>query len=129
MIHWATINSTIKLTRATACAINIGVLDKKGAAKVRPARIFVDDSLLLAIGWQKMETTLADLIDAIFVIMGKPDEALRKCLLAMDKWVDMAPGPIQTMLVLVQDTNKLTVAISAPYMCELHDLINTTWRT
>ena len=50
MINRATIDPTIKLTSATACAVNKGVLDKKGVAKVCLARIFVDDSLLLAIG-------------------------------------------------------------------------------
>ena len=39
----------------------------------------------------------------------------------------MVPGPIQMMLGLVLDANKLTVAIPGPYVCELHDLINTTW--
>ena len=110
MIRWATINPTAKLTQATACTINAGVLDKTGATKKRPARIFVNDSLLLAIGFSLMEMALADLIEAIFVIMGKPDAAIRQCLLALDKWVDMVPGPTQTMLGLIHDTNKLTVA-------------------
>jgi len=127
VLHWATVDPTIKLVRATACAINTGVLDEKGVAKVSPARIFVNKSLLLAICWKKMEMALAALIEAIFVIMGESDTALWKCLLAMDKWEDMAPGPIQTMLGLVQDTNKLTVPIPAPIVCELHNLINTTW--
>ena len=50
MIPWATIDPTIKIMQATACAINTGVLDEKEETKKRPARIFVDDSLLLAIG-------------------------------------------------------------------------------
>ena len=74
-----------------------------------------------------MEMALAALIKTIFVIMGKPDAAIRQCPLALDKWVDMVPGPIQTMLGLVLDTNKLTVPIPGPYVCELHNLINTTW--
>ena len=35
MIRWTTINPTIKLTQATACAINTGVLDENGAVKNR----------------------------------------------------------------------------------------------
>ena len=125
MIRWATNNPTIKLTQATACAINTGVMDKNGAATKRPARIFVDNSLLLEIGLRLMEMALASLIEAIFVIMVKPDAAIRQCLLALDKWEDMAPGPIPTMLGLVLDTNKLTVAIPGPYVCEIHNLIDT----
>ena len=74
-----------------------------------------------------MDLALAALIEAIFVIMGKPDTAIRQCPLALDKWVNMVPGPIQTMLGLVLDTNKLTVPIPEPYVCELHNLIGTTW--
>ena len=71
---------------------------------------------------------LAALIEAIFVIMGKTDTAIRQCPLAMDKWVEMVAGPIQTMLGLVHDTNELTVAIPGPCVCELHNLIDKTWQ-
>jgi hypothetical protein len=127
MIRWATIDPTIKLTQATACAINTGVLDKNGATKKWPARIFAENSLLLAIGCRLMEMALASLIEAIFVIMGKPDTAIRQCLLALDKWEDMVPVPIQTMLGLVLDINELAVAIPGPYVCKLHNLIAKTW--
>ena len=127
MIRWATINPTIKLTRVAACAINAGVLDKTGAPKKWPARIFVDDSMLLAIGRHLMDMALAVLIKAIFVIMGKPETTIRRCPLALDKWAEMVPGPTQTMLGLIHDTNKLTVGIPEPYVSELHDLIDATW--
>ena len=61
-----------------------------------------------------MEMALAALIEAIFVIMGKPDAAIRQCPLALDKWVDMVLGPIQTMLGHIHETNKITVAIPGP---------------
>ena len=70
MITWATFDPAIKLTKATTCSINKGVLDKKGVAKNGLARIFVDDSLLLAIGWRLMELALSALVDAIFFVMG-----------------------------------------------------------
>ena len=115
MINWATIDPTVKLMRATACAVNRGILDKKGVAKLFPARIFVDNSLLLEICRRLMQMALTALIEAIFVIMGNPDTAIRQCPLAMDKWVDMVAGPIQTMLGLVINTNELTVKIPGPY--------------
>ena len=49
MINWDTIDPSVKLTKAVACAINQGVLDDEGVARPRQARIFVDDSLLLAV--------------------------------------------------------------------------------
>ncbi len=38
-----------------------------------PARIYVDDTLILALSRGHMEQVLAALIEAIFAIMGKPD--------------------------------------------------------
>ena len=49
MIQWATIDPSVDLTKAVACSINKGVLDEQGVAQPIPARIFVDDSRLLAI--------------------------------------------------------------------------------
>ena len=75
-----------------------------------------------------MEMVLAALIEAIFVVMGEPDTALRQCPLAMDnKWLELVVGPILIMLGLIIDTNKLTVAIPEKYVPELCDLIDTTW--
>jgi hypothetical protein len=59
--------------------------------------------------------------------MGEPDTAIRQCPLALDKWVKMVIGPVQTMLGLNLDTNKLIVAIPSSYVSDVHNLINTTW--
>ena len=86
MINWATIDPSVVLTKAVAsCAINQGVLNNTGVARPRPARIFVDDSLLLAISRWLMMMAFAALIKAIFVVMGEPDTAIRQCPLAQDK--------------------------------------------
>ena len=127
MINWATIDPTIALTRAVACDINQGVLDRKGLAQPLPARIFVDDSFLLAITRWIMMMALAALIEAIFVVMGDPDTAVRQCPLALDKWVEMVVGPVQPSLGLILDTNRLTVAIPCSYVNDVRRIINATW--
>ena len=76
MIHWADIDPLIELTRAVACPINQGFTDNQGVAQPRPARIFVNNSLLLEIGRLLMKMALAALIEAIFVVMGEPDTAI-----------------------------------------------------
>ena len=48
-------------------------------------------------------------------------------LLALDKWVEMVTGPVQTMLGLNLDTNRLTVAILSSYVGDVRDIINITW--
>ena len=62
--------------QAVACSINKGVLDAQGVAQPRPAIIFVDDSLLLAISQLLTKMALAELIEAIYVVLGKPDTAI-----------------------------------------------------
>ena len=74
-----------------------------------------------------MMMALAALIESILVVMGEPDTAIQQCLLALDKWVEMVAGPVQTMLGLNLDTNKLIVAIPCSYVKEIYNLINTTW--
>ena len=127
MINWADIDSLVKLTRAVACAINQGVLDDQGFTRPCPARIFVDNSLLLEVSQMFMMMALAALIEAIFVVMGEPDTAIQQCPLAQDKWVEMVAGPVQTMLGLILDTNRLTVAIPSSYVDNVHAIINATW--
>jgi hypothetical protein len=46
---------------------------------------------------------------------------------SMDKWLKLELGPKQTMLELIIDTNRLTVAISDKYVQEVLDLLNSTW--
>jgi hypothetical protein len=51
-----------------------------------PAHIYIDNALMLAFDIDHMKMVLAARIKAIFVIMGEPDVAVRRCPLAMDKW-------------------------------------------
>jgi hypothetical protein len=45
----------------------------------------------------------------------------------MDKGLELVIGPKQTMLGLIINTNRLTVAIPAKYLQEVLDLLNSTW--
>ncbi len=129
MIGWAEIDPNVKFTPAVTCAI-LGGLPTKIIEEIRlKARIFVDDSLALALYRAHMEMVLAALIEAIFVVMGVPDTALRQCPMAMDKWLELVVGPILIVLGLIINTNKLTVAIPKKYLSELRDLIDMTWPT
>ena len=87
MINWVDIDPSVELIRASACAINQGVLDNKGVTRPLPERIFVDDSLRLAVGKMLMMMALAALIEAIFVVMGELDTDIQQCPLAQDKWM------------------------------------------
>jgi len=123
MIYWAKEDPTTKITQAFPCMINKGILDAR-----LPARIYLDDALLLGLSRRQMELRLAALIEAIFVIMGTPDTTVHQCPLALDKWLEYIVASRQRMLRLIVDTNSLMVGIPPDYVAEVLDLLNTTWQ-
>ena len=127
MLSWEVNDHPPSLTPAMPCAINTGILDEHGNPIPRPARIYVDDALMLALCKLRMELVLAALIEAIFVVMGIPDETVRQCPLALDKWMSLIVRPRQVMLGLLLDTNTLTVGIPDEYIQDVRDLLDSTW--
>jgi hypothetical protein len=129
MISWATLDPDPDLARAIPRSINTGVLDDQGNKVPLPARIYVDDALTLATSKENMEQVLAALIEANFAVMGAPDTSVHQCSLAMDKWEKLHVAPIQTMLGLVIDTNRMTIGVPDDYIQSVHLLINSTWHS
>jgi hypothetical protein len=76
-----------------------------------------------------MEQVLAALIKAIFAVMGTPDTSVCQCSLAMDKWDKLHVAPIQTMLGLIINTNRMTVSVPDDYIQSVCLLIDSTWHT
>jgi hypothetical protein len=116
MLKWEEIDPSAKLTPAFSCTINRGILDDAGKQRDLPARIYVDDALMLALDADHKKMVLAAIIEAIFIVMGELDVAVRQCPLAMDKWLELVIGPKQTMLGLIINTNRLTVTIPPKYL-------------
>ncbi len=129
MISWAPLNQAPDLVKAFPCSINTVVLNDQGMKVPLPARIYIDDALTLATSKESMEQVLAASIKAIFVVMGAPDTSVHQCSLAMDKWEKLQVTPIQTMLGLVIDTNRMTVSVPDDYIQSVCLLINYTWHT
>jgi hypothetical protein len=92
-------------------------------------RIYVDDALPLATSKENIEQVLAVLIEAIFVVMGAPDTSVHQCSLAMDKWKKLQVAPIQTMLGLIINTNRMIVSVPDDYIQGVCLLIDSTWHT
>jgi hypothetical protein len=127
MLKWEEIVPSAELTPAFSCTINHGIMDDAGKCRDLPACIHVDDALMLALDVDHMKMVLAATIEAIFIVMVKPNVKVRQCPLATDKWLELVIGPKQTMLGLIIDTNRLTVAISPKYLHEVLELLNFTW--
>jgi hypothetical protein len=92
MLKWEEIDSSAKLTPAFSCTINCGIMDDAGKRRDLPACIYVDDALMLALNADHMKMVLVATIEAIFIVMGKPDIVVRQCPLAMDKWLELVIG-------------------------------------
>jgi hypothetical protein len=127
MLKWEEIDPSAELTPAVSCTINCGIMDDAGNPINLPSHIYADGALMLALDADHMKMVLAATIEAIFVVMGEPDVAVRQCPLAMDKWLQLEIGPKQTMLGLIIDTNRLIVAIPPKYLQEILKLLNSTW--
>ncbi len=127
MLKWEEIDPSAKLTPAFSCTINCGIMDNARNWIDLPARIYIDNALMLALDTDHMKMVLAATIEAIFIVMGEPEVAVRQCPLATDKWLELVIGPKQTMLGLIIDTNRLTVAIPPEYLQEVLELLNSTW--
>ena len=127
MIGWAELNPNTPITPAVACKINTGIVSSDGVKENLHARIYVDDALLLRHSKLQILMKLAALIEAISVVMGKPDTTVQQCPLAMDKWEELIVGPVQMMLGLVINTYKLTVGIPDTYVCKVLLLLNKSW--
>lgn len=129
MIKWSSDidQDDVPITPAYPCSMNPGVIGEDGHEISRPARIYVDDALMAAIGRERMRQTLAAIIEAIFVVMGDDDVALRQCPLAMDKWEALVVGPRQTVLGLIVDTRTLSVSMPPDYIKDVRSLLDSTW--
>ena len=107
MITWDNLDSSANVFPAFPCNINKGIMDDVGNPIDidLPARIYIVDAIMLSPNADHMKMVLAAMKESIFVVMGEPEEELRQCPLAMDKWRDLVIGPWQTVLGLIIDTN------------------------
>jgi hypothetical protein len=96
MIQWEDLDQTIDIVPAASCKINRGIIDKAGIPISSPAHIYVDNAIMLALNVEHMKMVLATMIKSTFIVMGEPEEDVRQCLLAMDKWKELVIRPQQT---------------------------------
>jgi hypothetical protein len=88
------------------------------------ANIYVNDILSAAAFKEYMLRVLAAIIEAIFLVCGVPDIAIRQCLLLLEKWFKLIVGPRQIVLGLIVNTIKMTVGIPNKYIQQVHNLLN-----
>lgn len=130
MIDWHTdCPEDQKFTRSKSCPINPGIFNADGKMKPLRTKIYVDDALMAAIGVETMKRLLAAVIEAIFVVMGRPDESVRQNHLAMNKWKDTVISSQAVMLGIQVNTRSMTIAVTHEYREQTLALINKTWHS
>jgi hypothetical protein len=123
-LRWAEGNSSeTELVQAFPCAINQGVVDEAGNLLPMRANVYVDDILMAAVFRANILRLLAATIEGIFLVCGRPDISLRQCPLSLEKWNELIVGPIQIVLGLSLDTNKMTVGITDDYIQQVRTLL------
>jgi hypothetical protein len=73
------------------------IMDESGNQIDLPARIYLNDALMLALDADHMKMVLTATIEATSIVMGEPDVAFRQCPLAMDTWLELVIGPCENI--------------------------------
>ena len=122
MLKWEDEDTMVvdDFARAIACPLNHGIPELDGSLE---AYIYIDDIMCSAVGKFNILRLLAATIEAIFVVCGRANIKVRQCSLSIEKWEQLVIGPIQTVLGLTVDTNKLTVAITKKYRDQVRELL------
>ena len=123
MVKWHDKKETI-ICKAHPCDINQGVLDDSGKVKPLEANIYVDDILAAAALKEIIMRLLAATIEAIFLVCGLPDIAVRQCPLSLEKSFELIVGPRQIVLGLLVDTDKMTVSLTDEYIQQVRNLLD-----
>ncbi len=120
MLKWDSPTLHELLVKAYPYKVNQGIL----AGSKLTANIYVDDVLGTAVFKENMIRLLAAIIEAIFMVCGRPDMAICQCPLSLEKWHELIVGPKQIVLGLVADTSKMTFGITDKYLDQVRLLLS-----
>jgi hypothetical protein len=125
MLVWLDNNTLVStLVQSFGCPIDPGIPDQHSPLK---AYIYVDDILASAVGRQNTLQLHAAIIEAIFTVCARTMIEHHQCPLSIDKWEELVIGPIQIILGLTIDTNRMIVEITPEYFQQVLDLLTDTW--
>jgi hypothetical protein len=81
MSKWEEIDPSAKLTPAFSCTIYRGIMDDTRNWIDLPARIYIDNALMLVLYADHMKMVLAATIEAIFIVMGASEVETKTILM------------------------------------------------
>mmetsp|Transcript_29742 Transcript_29742/g.86679 ORF Transcript_29742/g.86679 Transcript_29742/m.86679 type:complete len:873 (-) Transcript_29742:2591-5209(-) len=100
-----------KYCQAKKCSLNRGVIDDKGKVANTPLHTFVDDALMAEIR-DRMMQAMANSIEALEIILGKPDTELRRAALSLEKFFKATCSPKKIQLGLQFNTRDMVIRIT-----------------
>jgi hypothetical protein len=119
---------TPRFTPAIRDALNPGVHDNTGNPVPTPHGIYVDDDIYLDIAdTRRFEQAIAASIEAIFILLGESNTALRQDPISWDKLHDLLVAPTNRILGLVLDLRKLNVSTPPEFISATISLLSSTW--
>ena len=111
---------------AHADEFNKGVLDKDGNPVATPHYTFVDDNHMADIE-RYIRRAIAASIEALFIIVGQPDEAVRKLPLSMDKFYQSMCSFDRVQLGKQVNTRRLVVGLPPQKRALLLKVLREKW--
>ncbi len=98
--------------QAVADAFNKGVFDEQGEPVKTPHNMFVDDNLICDI-LSRIKQAMAASIEALYRILGFPDEEARQLCLSMDKFLESKCSWLRVQLGILVNTRQMTCSLPA----------------
>ena len=118
------------IAQAVADRYNQGVLDAQGNPVNTPHFYYVDDGVYVELfDIDRIEQSLASSIEAIFILLGDSNLALRQDPVSFDKLVEMLISHFNKVLGHMVNTRSLEVGVPRSYLEEVIHLLETTWGT
>ena len=112
---------------AASYELNPGVIDLAGNQVQHPSRIWVDGTLIVAVGFFAMQIALAAVTEAFLLCWENLTQKNRQCPLTMDKWAKLIVAEEQLGLGLIFNTRKMSVAITSKYLNDSLRSMQTIW--
>jgi hypothetical protein len=115
-------------TKAYRDALNNGIHDAQGNPAPTSHGVYVDDDIYLDVAdKRRFEQAIAASIEAIFMLLGESNTALRQDPISWDKLHELLVAPVNRILGLILDLRRLTVGIPPDFLSDTITLLKTTW--
>ena len=113
---------------APLCTRYNDVLDAEGTPVNTPHHLFVDDDVTADVyDVARNEQSSATGTEALFILLGESDLAIRQDPIAWDKLFEMIIDYQKKVLGFIIDTRKMTIETPADFLEKVNKLLTSTW--